>query len=78
MFPELNETKFWSHFTPPTGILQTRMNGWRTPWKKILKIINYKNKYQKTVRAQKVDQKMGSFALFSFFSPDLWSLNCPK
>ena len=31
-----------------------------------------------TVRAEKVDEKMGSFAQFPCFLSDLWSLNCLK
>ena len=31
-----------------------------------------------TVRAEKVDEKMGSFAQFPYFLSDLWCLNCLK
>ena len=31
-----------------------------------------------TVRAEKVDKKMGSFVQSPCFLPELWSLNCPK
>ena len=29
-------------------------------------------------RGEKVDENMGSFVQFSWFLPELWSLNCPK
>ena len=31
-----------------------------------------------TVRAEKVDEKMGSFIYFPCFPPELWSVNCQK
>ena len=31
-----------------------------------------------TVRAEKVDEKMGSFVSFPSFFLELWTLNCPK
>ena len=31
-----------------------------------------------TVRAEKVDEEMGSVVWFISFLPELWSLNCPK
>ena len=31
-----------------------------------------------TVRAEKVDEKMGSFVRFPCFLSELWSLNCPN
>ena len=31
-----------------------------------------------TVRAEKLNEKMGSFVKFACFLPELWSINCPK
>ena len=31
-----------------------------------------------TARTEKLDEKMGPFAKFSYFLPELWSINCPK
>ena len=49
MFPELNETEFWSHrlHLQNSGILQIRMDERRTPWKWILAIFKYKNEYHR-------------------------------
>ena len=54
MFPESNETKFWSQslLIQNLGILQIRMDKGRTLWKWILAISKYKSEYQ-AVRAQK-------------------------
>ena len=47
MFPESNETKFWSHsfHLQNQGILQTRRDQMRDPLL-ILPFFKYKNKYQ--------------------------------
>ena len=64
MFPESNVTKFWSHSfrLQNSGILQTRIDREEDPMKINFDIFQlYKNDYHETVRAQKVDKKMGSF-----------------
>ena len=55
MFSESNRrTKFWSHsfYLQNSGILQTKMDQSGPKWPKWI---------TQTVRAQKVDEKMGSF-----------------
>ena len=59
MFPELNGTKFWSHIChlQNSCILQTRMDQRGDP----MKMSSNTKWISQTVRAQKVDKKMGSF-----------------
>ena len=61
MFSESNRTKFWSHsfYLQNSGILQTKMDQSGPKWPKWI---------TQTVRAQKVDEKMGSFVYSPFLS----------
>ena len=49
MFPELSETKFWSHslHLQNSGNLQTKIDERRTPWKWVLTIFKCKNEDHK-------------------------------
>ena len=79
MFPESNETKFWSHslHLQNSGTLQTRTDERTTPLKWILAIFKYRNEYQ-TVRPQKVDEKNGVICLISIFLSWVMVLKFPK
>ena len=59
MFPESNETKFWSRslHLQSSGILQTRVDERRTPWKWILAIFKYKNEYRRQLELKKLMKK---------------------
>ena len=63
MFPELNGTKFWSpsFHLKNSGILKTRMDQRGDPMKTNFNIFQIQKWMSQTVRAQKVDEKMGSF-----------------
>ena len=49
-----------------------------TPWKWILTIFKWKNKFAKQLGLKKQIKKMGSFVWFSCLLLELWSLNCQK
>ena len=63
MFPELNGTKFRSHsfHLQNSGILLTRMDQRGDPMKMNFEIFQIQKLASQTIRAQKVDEKMGSF-----------------
>ena len=59
-------------------ILQTRIDQRGDPIKTNFEIFQIQKWISHTDRAQKVNQKMGSFLWFPLFFPELWSLNCLK
>ena len=63
IFPESSETKFWSHsfYIQNSGILQTRMDLRRNPIKTNFDNFQMQKWISQTIRAQKVDEKVGSF-----------------
>ena len=63
MFPESNGTKFWSHsfHLENSGILLTRMDQRGGPHEMSFDIFQIQKWISQTVRAQKVDEKKGSF-----------------
>ena len=63
MFPESNSTKLWSHSfqLQNSGILQTRMNQRGNPIKINFDILQIQKWISQTVRAQKINEKIGSF-----------------
>ena len=69
LYPDLNETKFWSHsfHLQSSGILQTRMDQKGDPMKWILTIFKYKNEYQKQLELKKEMKKWGNL-FFCFLS----------
>ena len=77
---ESNKTKFWPHsfHLQNSSILQTRMDQRGTPWKWILTIFKCKNEVPKQLGLEKQMKKMRLLVLFSYFVPELWSLNCQK
>ena len=80
MFPELNETKFWSHrfHLPNSGILQTKMDQRGDPMKTNFDVFLIQIWISETVRAQKLDEKNGVICLVSFFLSWVMVLKLPK
>ena len=63
MFPELNEIKFWSHSLrlQNPGIFADQYGLKEDPMKKNFGNFQTQKRTLQTVRAQKVEEKMGSF-----------------
>ena len=80
MFPESNETKFWSHsfHIQNSGILQTRMDQRGDPVRMNFDNFQIQKWMSQTVRAQKVDEKNGAICLVSFFPSWVMVLKLPK
>ena len=49
-----------------------------TTWKWVLSISKFRNQGYKQLDQKKSMKKMGSFVLFPYSLPELWSLNCLK
>ena len=78
MFPESNKASFWSQsfHLQNLGILQTRIDERRTPWKWTLTIFKYKNEYHK--QSSKSKWKKWRHLSNFFFSSWVMVLKLPK